>query len=176
MTKLFFDTDCISSFLWVREERILLNLYPRRIVLPQEVFNELSNPSIPHIKRQVDKLIADGHITTQRIFTDTEEFQLYNQLAIAPPAGDIVIGKGEASAIALAKVHRGILASNNLSDITKYVEKYQLNHITTADILIDAYNNGFISENHGNQIWRNMLAKKRRLPAASLSDYCKAHR
>jgi hypothetical protein len=45
--KLFFDTDCISSFLWVREENILFKLYPERIVLPKDVVSELSNPSIP---------------------------------------------------------------------------------------------------------------------------------
>lgn len=46
MTKqLFFDTDCLSSFLWVHREDILLRLYPGKIVLPQQVFNELSNNS-----------------------------------------------------------------------------------------------------------------------------------
>ncbi len=32
---LFFDTDCISSFLWTEEEHLLLKLYPGRIVLPE---------------------------------------------------------------------------------------------------------------------------------------------
>jgi len=31
--KLFIDTDCISSFLWVKEENIILKLYPGRIVV-----------------------------------------------------------------------------------------------------------------------------------------------
>ncbi|WP_041459387.1 hypothetical protein [Aminobacterium colombiense] len=47
--KLFFDTGCISSFLWVKEEKILLTLYPERIILPKQVSDELCNPSIPHI-------------------------------------------------------------------------------------------------------------------------------
>ncbi len=90
MTKqLFFDNDCVSSFLWVNEENLLLKLYPGRIVLPQEVFDELSNPSIPHIKRKVTQLITNGYIATQRIFTETEEFYLYYQLAIAPPKGEV---------------------------------------------------------------------------------------
>ena len=172
-SQLFFDTDCISSFLWVGEENILLKLYPGRIVLPQEVFDELSNPSIPHIKRKVTQLISNQDITTQRIYTDTEEFDLYYQLTIAPPKGEKVIGKGEAAAISLAKVYKGILASNNLKDVSKYIEKYNLDHVTTGDILVAALNKGYIDEATGNQIWSNMLAKKRRLPEASFSDYLK---
>jgi len=40
--KLFFDTDCISSFLWVKEENILIKLYPGRIVLPKLASNTVS--------------------------------------------------------------------------------------------------------------------------------------
>ena len=50
--KLFFDTDCLSSFLWINQEGILLKLYPGRIILPKQVYNELSNPCIPHINRR----------------------------------------------------------------------------------------------------------------------------
>ncbi len=170
-SKLFFDTDCISSFLWVKEENILLKLYPGRIVLPQQVFDELSNPSIPHVKRKVNHLISNGDITTQRIYTDTEEFNLYYQLVIAPAEGETIIGKGEAAAISLAKTYEGIIASNNLKDISKYVRKYDLEHVTTGDILVAALNEGYIDETTGNHIWSNMLAKKRRLPEDSFTDY-----
>ncbi len=175
MTKqLFFDNDCVSSFLWVNEENLLLKLYPGRIVLPQEVFDELSNPSIPHIKRRVTQLITNGYIATQRIFTETEEFDLYYQLAIAPPKGEKIIGRGEAAAISLSKVYKGILASNNLKDILRYVHKYNLNHITTGDILVAALNEGYIDEKTGDQIWSKMLAKRRLLPEASFTDYLKS--
>jgi len=40
-SKLFFDTDCISSFLWVKQEKILFHLYPGRIMLPVQVYVEL---------------------------------------------------------------------------------------------------------------------------------------
>ena len=53
--KLFFDTDCISSFLWVKEENLLLKLYPGAVVLPKQVYDELSNPSIPHIRRKINQ-------------------------------------------------------------------------------------------------------------------------
>jgi len=43
---IFFDTDCLSAFLWVKEESLVVQFYPGRVVLPLEVYRELSNPSI----------------------------------------------------------------------------------------------------------------------------------
>lgn len=171
--KLFFDTDCISSFLWVKEENLLLKLYPNRIILPKQVYDELSNPSIPHIKNKVTKLCLNGDISTKEVLTNTEEFNLYYELAIAPPKGKKIIGKGEAAAIALAKTYNGIIASNNLRDISKYVKKYNLEHVATGDILVAALNKGYIDETTGNQIWSNMIAKRRMLPTSTFTEYLK---
>ena len=74
--KLFFDTDCISAFLWVKEENILFKLYPNRVVLPKQVFDELSNPSIPHIKRKVNELCLKGEVSTKEILINTDEYKL----------------------------------------------------------------------------------------------------
>jgi len=171
--KLFFDTDCISAFLWVKEENILFKLYPNRVILPKQVFDELSNPSIPHIKGKVDALCKNGDVSTQEILVNSEEYQLYHELAISPPKGERVIGKGEAAAIALAKTYNGIIASNNLKDIAPFVEKFGLEHVTTGDILVEALNKGYIDEATGNQIWVNMISKKRKLPTTSFTDYLK---
>jgi predicted nucleic acid-binding protein len=171
--KLFFDTDCISSFLWVKEENLLLKLYPGVVVLPKQVYDELSNPSIPHIRRKVNQLCSNGDISTKEILTNTEEYKLYYELAIAPPKGEKVIGKGEAAAIALAKAYGGIIASNNLKDISKYVGKYNLEHITTGDILVAALNKGYIDEATGNKIWQDMIGKRRMLPTATFTEYLK---
>ena len=171
--KLFFDTDCISAFLWVKEENILFKLYPNRVVLPKQVFDELSNPSIPHIKRKVHDLCLKGEVFTKEILVNTEEYKLYHELAVSPPKGERIIGKGEAAAIALAKTHNGIIASNNQKDISKYVEKYGLEHLTTGDILVAALNKGCIDEATGNQIWKNMISKRRMLRTATFSEYLK---
>ena len=175
MTKpLFFDTDCFSSFLWVKREDILLQLFPGQIILPQEVFSELSNPSIPHIAGKVAALQAAGDISTRQIMVDSDEYTLYHQMAIAPPREAVVIGKGEAAALALAKVNGGVVASNNLKDIRKYLGKYHLESLTTGGIMVAALRAGVIDENAGNQIWSKMLSKRRLLPTATFSDYLTA--
>lgn len=171
--RLYFDTDCVSSFLWVKQEDILINMYRDRIVLPQEVLVELSNPSIPHIKNRITALLAQGDISIQSMLINSEEYNFFHAMALAHSGGEIVIGKGEAAAIALAKVYGGIVASNNLKDVRKYIEKYQLKHITTGDILLSAMDNGLMDESMGNRIWGNMLLKRRILPADSFSDYLK---
>lgn len=171
--KLFFDTDCISAFLWVKEENILFKLYPNRVVLPKQVFDELANPSIPHIKRKVQELCSKGEVSTKEILVNTDEYKIYHQLTVSPPKGVRIIGKGEAAAIALAKAYNGIIASNNLKDISDYVKKYDLEHVTTGDILVTALNKGYIDEPTGNKIWNNMIRKQRLLPTDTFSEYLK---
>lgn len=57
---LFFDTDCLSAFLWINDTNILHELYGGRIVLPEPVYQELSNSCIPHIGQRTDLLLVDN--------------------------------------------------------------------------------------------------------------------
>lgn len=171
---LFFDTDCISAFLWVRNESLLAQLYPGRIVIPRPVYDELSNPRIVHLKVRIDALVSAGQAEIVQIIVGTQEYNMFYKLTVEPDKGQKLIGKGEAASIALAKENGGIVASNNLSDIGDYVKEFQLKHITTGDILVEAYNKGLITENEGNTIWASMLAKQRKLGTASFSDFLKS--
>ncbi|MHB8126570.1 MAG: hypothetical protein ACYDEJ_13200 [Desulfitobacteriaceae bacterium] len=107
------------------------------------------------------------------IMTNTEEYSIYHKLAIAPQKGRITIGRGEAAALALAKVNKGIIASNNLKDISQYISLYNLEHITTCEILVESLHKGLIDESAGNQIWSNMIQKRRLLPTLTFTDYLK---
>lgn len=172
--KLFFDADCLSAFLWVNEENILFKLYPGRIVLPKQVYNELSHPRIPHFKRKINQFSQRGVLSIKEILLDTEEYYLYYELAISHSKGETVIGNGEAAAIALAKTYNGILASSNFKDVAKYAKKYKLEHVGTGDILVAAFNAGHIDEASGNHIWHNMIARRRMLPTSSFTSYLKS--
>jgi predicted nucleic acid-binding protein len=105
------------------------------------------------------------------MLSDTTEFKHYVKLTSAPDEGHIVIGKGEAAAIALASASGGTVASNNLKDVAQYVSELELRHITTGDILVKAFERSLITESDGNNIWSSMLAKKRRIGAVSFSEY-----
>ena len=165
----FFDTDCLSAFLWVREESILAKLYTGKIILPAQVYDELQR--VPHLLARVETLKNNGDLSVESIETGSAEYNDYLRLTTTPEEGMRIIGKGEAAGIAMAKQRDGTLASNNLQDIRPYVEKYGLSHITTGDILIEAMDAGIITETEGNTIWSEMVRKRRMLPAPTFSDY-----
>ena len=174
---LFFDTDCISAFLWVDGESIVARLYPGRIIIPEQVYKELSHPGLNHIKglkSQIDVLVMDKQAQVRSIIVGAAAYEIYYKLTTIPDAGHKIIGAGEAAAIAMAKEQDGILASNNLRDILAYVKAYGLVHVTTADILKQAMDAGLIDENQGNAIWQKMLARRRRLGYDSFSDFLAA--
>jgi len=173
---LYFDTDCLSSFLWVKEERILTSLYSGKIIIPQQVYNELSYPGTPQLKMRVDSLISNGDAMIEAILTDTPEYKLYSKLTTSPEERHSIIGKGEAAAIALASTSGGAVASNNLKDVAAYVSELGIRHITTGDILIKALEASLITEDDGNKIWSAMLAKRRKIGAASFFEYLNTHK
>lgn len=168
---LFFDTDCLSSFLWVGREDIILRRYQNRIIIPQFVYEELCYPGVQNLRKIVDNMIVSKLINRMQIDYGTEEARLFRELTKLPRPGNAIIGKGEASAIVLAKKHAGKVASNNLRDVKIYVNEFNLELITTADILVKEFTDGNLSETDANQVWQNMLKKQRKLPATSFSEY-----
>ncbi|MEG1758674.1 MAG: hypothetical protein RR235_09500, partial [Oscillospiraceae bacterium] len=91
---LFFDNDCISAFLWVREESLLDKLYSGKIVIPQEVYTELAHPHTQQLKQRVDQMIASGSAELAQISVDSEEYKTYSKLALDSSSGNKLIGKG----------------------------------------------------------------------------------
>lgn len=168
---LFFDTDCISAFLWVNKQNLLAMLYPGRVFIPKPVYDELSYPTTPHLKQRLDLLINNKQASLITIDVNSEAYTLYQKLTTSLNEGHKVIGPGEAASIVLAKTYKGILASNNLNDISSYIIKFKLEYITTGDILIQALDKGYITEEEGNTIWASMIAKRRKLGASSFSEY-----
>lgn len=172
MTKqIFFDTDCLSSFLWVKREDIIVNQFAGQIMIPKFVYVEMENPFVQQLKARLDTLIANGSAGIVEIQGGTSEAAIFCELTNTPQSGRAIIGKGEAAAIALAKEYNGMVASNNLRDVAYYISLFGLELKTTADILCDSFSDGYITLSEADAIWIGMLAKKRKLPAISFSDY-----
>lgn len=166
---LYFDTDCLSAFLWIENESILTQLYPGRVIIPKQVYDELS--SVPHLQERINTLLERNEVELLEIEVGTPAADLYAELTGSPRPGHTVIGRGEAASLALSKTFNGIVASNNLRDITQYIEEYQLQHKTTGDILVEALDAGIITEQTGNSLWSNMLRRRRWLGAPSFTDF-----
>ena len=171
--QLFFDTDCLSAFLWVDNQSLLAQLYPGKIVIPSHVYNELSCPNTPHLKARIDSMIANKEVTVESFDVGSKMYELYLKMTLNPDVGHRVIGSGEAAGIVMAKEKDGILASNNLRDIKQYVDEFKLKHITTGDIIKEAYEKKLIFETQANQLWQDMLNKRRKLGYSSFSEFLK---
>jgi hypothetical protein len=168
MTKLplVFDTDCLSSFLWVKRTDIIKQLFPGQIIVPSIVTNELSR--VRHLFDMVDAEASSGHFSIYDIQLATAAFTEY--LELTSMKNPMRIGGGEAAAIAIARELDGTVASNNLSDIFPYVKDEKPPYLCTDNILFMAYEAGLITDVQGNSIWNEMKRRRRQLPDYDFSE------
>ena len=166
---LFLDTDCLSTFLVVGQENLILQLYAGRIGIPQQVYMELKK--VHFMKNKVDTLLKSKRVILYQIDASSDSGALYLKMITNPDKGYKIIGGGEASAIVLAKQYKGILGSNNMRDILPYIRLFDLKHRTSAEIMVEAFEQHLISEGQGNVIWRDMLQRNRKLPADTFSEF-----
>jgi len=92
LTKLvFFDTDCISAFLWVNNQCILTKLYPGSVVIPKQVYRELSHPTISHLKDRIDAMINNNEASLGTFDVGTSTYDLYIKMTKHPDSGRRII-------------------------------------------------------------------------------------
>lgn len=164
---IFFDTDCLSSFLDVGKTDLLELEFSKIIIstVVKDEFDEL--PINHHIYQGLTRLIKKGFVEVYDMEITSFEYEKYSEFL----DDDEDSGEGELSVIALCIIKNGILASNNFRDVCSYVKKYKLEHITTSRILVNCYNDGHIDLNQANIIWKNMLNKNIRLPEDTFEKY-----
>ena len=81
MTKpLIFDTDCLSAFLWVNQQSLLVQLYPGQIVIPSEVLAELSFPGIAHLKARINLMIKNKDVLDACLITEADGNKLWQDM------------------------------------------------------------------------------------------------
>lgn len=168
MKPIFYDTDVLSCFLSIHDVTLLKKLFDK-IIIPYEVFKELKRA--PYIFSDVLKLINENFLEVWDDDVGSETHKLFLSLHYGYEFDPI--GKGEAAAIALAVINNGILASNNTKDVSKAVKKFKIKRIKTGDIFVKAFEEGLISENQANDLWKKMISKNRYLTANSFSEYLK---
>ncbi len=175
-TPIVFDTDCISSFLWIRRLDILQTLYAGSMLIPDIVEKELAfmkKSRYPYV--YLDLIQEVGHGT----------FQIYVMAALSEMAtrymkyingkGTKQIGKGEAAAIVIAEGLAGTLASNNLKDVYALSKSIPIPLMTSDDILYQYYREGHMNISDGDQIRMAMRAKRRQLPSYDFQKVIRLH-
>lgn len=167
----YFDTDCLSSFLIVNRKFILTRLFNQSMFIPDLVNEEIRR--VHFLRPVITELLRDKYLHICAFDLGTDEYEFYSMLTTNLSSGRKIIGKGEAAAITLAKFRNGVLASNNYRDVKLYVEMYRLRHISTDLILVRALQEKLIDEKAGNSIWSEMKDKNFYLPCATFSEFLK---
>ena len=84
----------------MNEEKLLVQLYSGKIVIPQQVYNELSDARVSHLRKALDGILSNGDATVTPILTDDSIYKRYIKMTNMPDDGQKTIGKGEAAAFA----------------------------------------------------------------------------
>ena len=168
-----FDTDCISSFSWVNRFDILFNVFDGELIISAQVYDELAKmrsfKNSDFVFYNVEREVQKNKISVVTFSVNSYGGKLYLEF-IAGKATGKIIGKGEASAISIARVRDGTVASNNFSDIAEYCRKNGIAFTCTDEILYTAYKNGYIDIAGGEYIRNEMKKKKRKLPECSFTE------
>ena len=161
---LVLDSDFLSSYSWVDRLDVLEKLYAGRMVILDEVMEEINR--VPHLAEKVITSITNGSIQRVSMIAASAE-----ALELAKYLEDGKYGRGESACMAYLKHNDGSLGSNNLADIKKFCVDTNKRLITTGDALYQALKSGIITLNEGDAIWTRMLDKRRKLPTDSFSEY-----
>lgn len=169
MTKpVFYDADCLSSFLQINRIDLLKKEYSK-IIISAKVKEELFDKNTPEkIKNRLTSIIQDGYVEIKDLEFGSAEFEQYYEFITDDKTEDI--GKRELSVISIAIVKNGILASNNLNDVCYFVKKYNLEHVTTSKIIVICYEKGYLTFDEADKIWKELL-KNPKYPQMSFKDF-----
>ena len=161
---LVLDSDVLSSFAWVNRLDILEKLYAGKMIVLEEVINELRK--IKHIGKRVESCIAKGSIVLEAMPVDAPE-----ALELARLLERGRYGRGEAACLAYLKYNYGSLGSNNVSDVKIVCSDKNICLLTVPDIINNAVQAGIITIEEANEVWIDMINKMRKLPTKSFHEY-----
>ena len=168
--QIFYDTDCIYSFLVIGKVNILKDLF-KLIYIPKPAYDELVILCSPNLQKSLNNLINSGFVKIVNMGIFSDEYTKYTCIKNGYWDNFKIVGKGEAAALAYAIVNDAIIASNNLNDVVVYVEKFNLTLLTSSMILALSFENEIITMDEANNIWNLMLKNNRELPSNSFSMY-----
>ena len=161
---LLLDTDFVSSFACVDRMDIIEGLYSGRMIVLEEVMVELER--VPVLASRVRQSIEKGHIRSEVLLAGSKEALEFVRLYESGR-----YGAGESSCMSYLLCHEGTLASNNLRDVKRFCLEQRIELLTTPDVLRGLYEDGNLSREEADLIWREMVARKRKLPVATFGEY-----
>lgn len=164
MKKILFDADVLIHFSKGDSLDVLLELYPGRISVLEQVRQELWETSAARIWLEAQFVAGTvEHIELPSVMEVLYEYaQLINRM-----------GKGESACLVLAKHDDRYLASSNIRDIQKYCNKNKIGFVTTMDVICMLEDAGIWSRSDCDTFITTVKARGSRLPVKTLAIYRK---
>lgn len=164
MKKILFDADVLIHFSKAEALDILLELYPGRISVLEQVRQELWETSAARI--WLEAQFVAGTVEHVELPAVGEVIQEYAQLLRR-------MGKGESACLVLARHDDRYLASSNIRDIQKYCNKNKIGFVTTMDVVCMLEDAGIWSRSACDTFITTVKARGSRLPVKTLAAYRK---
>lgn len=165
----FYDIDVLASFLYVNREDLLKTNFSK-IIISNIAYKKIASPSCPKlIKESLNRLIEESFVKVEEIHIPSKTFDDY--CFIMDHFNDKIISKSEAAALALAIKNNGMLACNDLTVFKKCINKYDLEHISSADIILLSYQKKIISKDEASQLWKKLNTYRVPLPTKSFLEF-----
>ena len=162
MTKIVWDSDALSAFLWINKINLLFDYYNDS----EHIILEAVEEEIKKVKHLHDRLIAFEEVYNLEDLNvfNIEEMTYFNDLLER-------MGMGEAACIAYAKFHNcNYVGSNNLSDIKKECKKQSIEIKTTTIILCELVDSSNLTLDEAEELWTRMKSKRMILPLTTFKD------
>lgn len=162
------DTDFLSSFAWVKRLDIIETLFPKQMVLLEEVKVELSR--VPHLSIQIDDCITRNTMSLTYMTADSPEaIELVKYLDSGK------YGPGESACMAYLRYNPGTMGSNNTIDVIDYCRDNNKKLICTGHCLCFALDSGIVKFEECESLWAQMISKRRFLPTKTFGEFNSKH-
>lgn len=159
----------MASFLYVNREDLLKTNFSK-IIISNIAYKKIASPSCPKlIKESLNGFIEESFIKVEEIHIPSTTFDSY--CFIMDHFSDKIISKSEAAALALAIKNNGMIGCNDLNVFKNCIEKYDLDYISSAEILLNSYQKKIISKDEVSKIWKKMNTYSVPLPTKTFLEY-----
>ena len=141
--------------------------------MPERVYMELNRKKTnPNVKNNLKLLIDEGFVEIEKIEFASQEYYDYTCMIEGYWTDDVPIGFGEAAAMALALKYNGIVASNNLSDVSNLAKLDEVPILTFSMIMSFCLELNLMSRDEINSIWKELINNtNQKLPKNSFDEY-----
>ncbi|MBI3218564.1 MAG: hypothetical protein HYZ44_03560 [Bacteroidetes bacterium] len=149
------DADVIFHLFRAERLSLLKELYPGRVLILDVVMEELKS----FASSQLEFIIKLGILREMTFPTSSSEILTeYNRLKREDK------GKGESACMAVCRFQKNIIASNNLSDIEPYCKEFEIEYLTTMDILAVGFLKGKLTAAEADYSIHIIKSQRGRLP------------